>query len=134
MNDEGVPEKMTVTEYTGLISLISTMLGQMETRILDRLSDNSRRAAERWARHDEDSKRVLADWDARFLRLEESVHEHHHAAEIDHVAWDARIGPVRNTAALLSKNWRTLLLALFAVLGFLAITADVVARYLGFPV
>lgn len=133
MTPDDSPEKMTVTEYTGLISLISGMLAAMETRILERLTDNSRLAAERWARHDEDSKRVLADWDARFGRLEAKVEEHHHAAELEHVTWDARISPLRNTATLIAKNWKTLLLALFAALGFIAISADIVARYLGFP-
>lgn len=124
-------ERFTVTEYTGLLNLISGMLTAMEARILDRLSDNSRMASERWARHDEDSRRIVAEWERRFVVLETSVHEHHHAAEIEHIAWDARLGPVRNTLALIARNWKTIALALFALLGFLAVFLDIVARYLG---
>lgn len=143
-DEQHVSDKLTVTEYATLVTLIAGMLAAMETRIIERLADNSRIAAERWARHDVESSRVwerhdaeaarvMVDWDARFGRLEQSVSDHHHAAEMEHVTWDARINPLRNSAALVAKNWRTILLAFFALLGFVAIAADVVARYLGLP-
>ena len=121
-----IPPKITLTAPKD-----QEMLAAMEARIMERLSDSSRLASERWARHDEDSKRIVETWNRRFEALEKRVNEHHHQAEMDHVSWDARIGPVRNSAALLSKNWRTILLVLFGLLGFLAITADLLARYLG---
>ena len=122
---------MTVTEFTGLVALITGMLTAMEARILGRLDDNSRHAAERWERHDADSKRVLADWDARFGRLEDRVETHLKAEEHEDTVWDARVGPLRTGLHILVKNWRSIALFLFGGLGFVAVLLDVITKYGG---
>jgi hypothetical protein len=121
-----------------LVAHITGLLSEMEGRIMNRLDANSQGAAERWRKHDEElavnTKRVVE----RFVKIESVLDAHISEANAffakqhdEDVASDARVRPVRTTLAWVIEHWGSILLFLFGLLGFLAIAADVIARYLG---
>ena len=112
---------MTVTEFTGLLGLITSMLAAMEARIIGRLDENSRLAAERWTRHDDDSKRVLALIDARFERIEGLVNGHLDAERVEDLELRARIKPVKSAAGFIGRNWRGIVIVIMSALGILGL-------------
>ena len=131
---------LSVADATGLIAAMASLLNTSTQTILAQLAQNSAGAAERWKIHDAELERNRAAIVARFLVIETALDEHlqvanaHFAKEHDEdIVMDARIRPVKTGAAWLVANWRSILLLLFGSLGFLAVLADLVARYLGGP-
>jgi anti-sigma-K factor RskA len=129
---------MSVAEVTGLISIFAGMLNTMQANIIGRLDDNSRAASERWARHDQDLDRNREAVVTRFLKVEGSLEtqgkvlsnhlERQHDAD---VRLKARVQPIRTILGLTVKNWRTILLFIFAVLAVAAAAPDALHRILG---
>jgi len=129
---------MTVADVTGLIALMADMLNKMEGRIIDRLNINAEGAKDRWVIHDRDAAIAMAkvDEEIALLRADLAAHlvvanVHFDKERTEEIASDARVRPVRTTLAWIIEHWGQILLFLFGVLGFFAIAADVIARYIG---
>jgi hypothetical protein len=129
-------------ETATLLTLIDARLARMEDRIISRLDHNAAGAADRWRLHDEQLERNTALVTAKFVEIEERLdahlviaNEHFGRQHDDDVRMDGRVRPVRVGFAWLGSNYKNLLVAVFAVLGFLlgflAIVADLASRYLG---
>lgn len=129
---------MSASEVLHLVTLFNTSLGAMEKRLGDKMDENSAAAKDRWTVHDkqlaENTLRVIT----RFELVEASqkatnatLLEHLDRERIEEERTDARVRPVKIGMAWVVANWRTVALFLFVMLGWFAVTADLVARYLG---
>ncbi len=128
---------ITSSDVTALVSLFNTMLVAMEARIIARLDQNALGAAERWSLHEREHaahEKAYAELEARLdehIRKSTEIWAHVREEELRE---DARIEPIKNGAAWLWANWRTLLLLIvagIAILGFSGETLDRVAHTLG---
>lgn len=129
---------MTVSEVTGLVGLFNESLLAMEGRLVSKMDDSSRRAAERWVKHDLDSERLLKDIEHRFDTIEKALRDHVLIAEKrwaeDHdeeLVLQARIKPVTSFATYIARNWRTILLIIVSLLAILGFSSDTLTRVLG---
>ena len=127
---------LTVVETTGLLALLHTMLGEMERRLVERLEANALGATDRWKLHEEAESRehkslldmilvVQRDLDSHLIVAD----AHFEREEKSDIAMDARVRPLR----WLLVNRRDILILLFGLLGFFAVAADLLSRYLGGP-
>ena len=110
----------------------------MEDRIISRLDLNAVGAADRWRLHDEQLERNTALVTAKFVEIEERLDAHLVIANAhfgrqhdDDIAMDARVRPVRIGAAWAGSHWKDIAILAVGILGFLAVAADLAARYLG---
>jgi hypothetical protein len=134
------PGTMSVTEVTGLVNLFNGMLMAMEGRLIAKMDDNSRLASANWIRHDQDlaanTKRIVDRFEkieASLLKVETCLQVHLDQEHEDRIANEARVKPVIMSVQWLTKNWRTILLfivAMLAILGFSGETADKLIRNL----
>ena len=125
-------------DMLALVSHITGLLSEMEGRIMGRLDRNAAGATERWQLHDAQLEANTKRNVERFAKIEAALDAHilvlnaHLDREHDQeIALDARVRPVRTSVAWIIEHWGSILLFLFGLLGFLAIAADVIARYLG---
>jgi hypothetical protein len=109
-----------------LVSHITGLLSEMEGRILDRLSDNAKGASDRWAKHDreleQNTKRVVDRFEiieADLLTVSNCLKAHLDKEHDEEVRTNARVRPVLTVAQLLVKNWKSIALLIFALLGIL---------------
>ena len=127
---------LTVVETTGLLALLHTMLGDMERRLVERLEANALAATDRWKLHEEAESRehkslldmilvVQRDLDAHLI----VANAHFDREQRSDIAMDARVKPLRWVLV----NRRDILILLFGLLGFFAVAADLLSRYLGGP-
>jgi len=121
-----------------LVAHITGLLGEMEGRIMARLSDNATGAEARWKLHDIASERTIAGIREEVGVLRSELNSHlivanaHFAKEHDdQVALEARVRPVVGTARWLVTNWPKVLALMFGILGFFALMGDLAERYLG---
>lgn len=125
MSEEQPPNGvLTANDVTALVGLMSGMLDRMETRIIARLDENSIRATERWKKHDDEleanTKRIVDRFEkieADLIDVSRCIHGHLAKEHDEEVALQARVKPVRTIGLWLAMNWRSLLLALLALLG-----------------
>lgn len=111
-------------DMLALLTRIDDMLGKMEQRIMDRLTENSQGAAERWRKHDEElarnTKRVVDRFEIiekDLLAVSTCLNAHLDKEHDEEVATQARVKPVKSVAAWLVLNWKSILLALLALAG-----------------
>jgi len=111
-------------DMLALLTRIDDMLGKMEGRIMDRLAANSQGATDRWKKHDDELALNAERGNKRFEKIEvellevsRCIHGHLAKEHDDEVALQARVQPVRTASLWLAQNWRSLLLALLALLG-----------------
>jgi hypothetical protein len=127
---------LTVVETTGLLALLHTMLGEMERRLVERLEANALAATDRWKLHEEAEQRdhkslldmilvVQRDLDSHLIVAD----AHFEREQRSDIAMDARVRPLRWVLV----NRRDILILLFGLLGFFAVAADLLSRYLGGP-
>lgn len=126
-NGNGSPV-ITGADMLALIVHITSVLTDMEGRIMDRLTENSAGATDRWTKHeqqhvDEYTARLKMVMD-RFAKVESALDDH--IAETnaifarmhdERIASDARVQPVKTVAGFLIANWRSIALAILALLG-----------------
>ena len=135
INEKTAPN-LTVVETTGLITLLNKMLGDMEHRLNERLDANTLAATDRWKLHEEAESRehkslldmilvVQRDLDSHLL----VANAHFQREQKSDIAMDARVRPLRWVLV----NRRDILILLFGLLGFFAVAADLLSRYLGGP-
>jgi hypothetical protein len=132
------PVVLTSAEITGLIGLFQTMLDRTERNILDRLDDNSRGAAARWAKHDEElatnTRRVVERFEkveAAIVTTTEALRAHLDREHDEHVRMDARLSPIRGSVAWLWDQRRDIVILLIG-LGVLAtFVVEAFGRVLG---
>jgi len=108
---------MTATEITGLVNLFNGMMIAMEGRLIAKLDENSRGAADRWAKHDRDLETNTARVIARFekmesaiLTVEKTLEAHLDREHEENLIMEARVRPVKTFAEYLSRNWKTIFL------------------------
>jgi len=111
-------------DMLALLTRIDDMLSKMEGRIMDRLAANSQGATDRWKKHDDElvlnAERVIKRFEkieVELLEVSRCIHGHLAKEHDEEVALQARIMPVRSFGLWLAQNWRSLLLALLALLG-----------------
>ena len=138
MTDNEEPTLVSIGDAGALIAAVATLVAGSTATIMSRLDENTRGATERWRLHDAELERNLNLIAERFVKLEEALDAHLVVANVhfskdhdDDIRMDARIRPVRIGAAWLVGNWRSILLLAFGLLGFLAVLADILTRYLG---
>lgn len=117
---EGLPTnggQMSVTEVTGLVQLFNNQLLAMEGRLAAKMDENSRAAAERWARHDQEleanTKRIVARFEkleAAILVVEKTLEAHLDREHEEDLITEARVKPVKTVFGWLWSHWRDLLL------------------------
>jgi hypothetical protein len=129
---------MTVTEVTGLVNLFNGMLLSMEGRLIDKMDDNSRLAAERWAKHDAElsanTKRVVERFEkteAAILVLEESLSVHLRREHDEDIANEARVKPVKTVVGFLWAHWRDLVLLFIGLFALMTFLVDAFGHVLG---
>jgi len=115
---------ITGADMLALIAHITDLLNASERRILSRLDDNSERATERWVKHDAElaanTQKIVTRFEkieAEMIEMSRCIHGHLSKEHDDEVALQARVQPVRTAGLWLAQNWRSLLLALLALLG-----------------
>ena len=132
------PVVLTSAEITGLIGLFQTMLDRTERNILDRLEFNSRGAADRWRKHDDELTANTARVVARFEKVEASIdvtskalQAHLDREHEDDIRMDARVRPVQIGVAWAAGHWKDIAILLVGIIGLFAVAADIASRYLG---
>ena len=119
---------LTATDVTALVSLMSGMLDRMESRIIARLDDNSRLAAERWQKHDAElaanTTRVVKRFEAiesELLTVSNCLKGHLEREHDEDIATAARVRPVKTVLGWAIANWKNIALLVIAVLTALGI-------------
>ena len=114
--------RMSVTEVTGLVQLFNNQLLAMEGRLSAKMDDNSRAAADRWRKHDEELEANTSRIVTRFEKIEghiikvETVLTAHLDREHDEdVASEARVKPVKTVVGWLWLHWRDLVLLFIGI-------------------
>jgi hypothetical protein len=109
-----------------LIAHMTDLLSKMENRIMERLDDNSRGATERWAKHDreleQNTKRVIARFEiieADLLTVSKALEAHLDKEHDEELATQARVKPIRTVGLIVVQNWKSIALAIFALLGII---------------
>jgi hypothetical protein len=117
---------LTGADMLALVAHITGLLSEMEGRIMDRLSDNASGAEERWRKHDAASERTIGAIreEIGVLRADFSAHlavaNAHFGKEHDEeIAGQARTKPIRTVATIVVANWKSIALAIFALMGIL---------------
>lgn len=108
---------MTVAEFTGLLTLTTSLLTVMEVRIIARIDMAAAELATRWGRHDEEFKRTLEAIDRRFEQVEGPLTAHLDRDRHGDMVLQARIKPIQTFAGFLGRNWRTVALLVVSILG-----------------
>lgn len=128
---------MSVTEVTGLVQLFNNSLLAMEGRLIAKMDENSRRASERWAKHDleleANTKRIVARFEkveASITLIEKSLKEHLDKEHDDELVVQARVKPITTVAGYIAKNWRTILLLIVSVLAILGFSGETLQTFL----
>ena len=126
-------------DMLALLTRIDDMLGKMEQRILDRLTENAVGAAERWKKHDDElernTKRVVDRFEIiekDLLAVSTCLNAHLDKEHDDEIATQARVRPVKTLAGWLVANWKSIALAVFTLLGLLG-WAGLESHILGGP-
>lgn len=141
MSEQSLPpvnHQMTITEVTALVQLFNSQLLEVERRLGEKMDGNSAAAAERWARHDAELQTNTARIVARFEKIEEAMltvekalEQHLDGHHDEDLVMDARLRPVRSGAQWLIANYKNIAILLIGLLGFFAVAADILSRYLG---
>jgi anti-sigma-K factor RskA len=111
------PPTLSAAEVTALVGLFQGMLMGTESRILAAMADNSRAAAERWAKHDAElaanTERVtkrFAELDSRLETTAAALKSYLDREHDDDIRMDARIRPIRGSIGWLWAHWRDVVL------------------------
>lgn len=121
----------SVDTVTTLIQSFGQMMADMERRITERINENAAASRERWTRWEADFCEYRNETNRRIELLEVRVETHLDTVDREHLVWDARFGPVRNAARFVARNWRTILLLLFALLGVLGMAQGTLGWLVG---
>ena len=143
------PDSNAVVEATSLIAAVATLISSSTATIMARLDAMERSETTRWRLHDEELERNRATITAKFekvenelaaeiVRVEKALEAHlvlaniHFAREHDDdLVMQGRVRPLKTGASWIAANYKSVLIILFGILGFLAVAADLAARYLG---
>jgi hypothetical protein len=159
MSDEPEATTTTVTTTTGptssvadaasLIAAVATLVAGSTATIITRLDALERGETTRWRLHDEELERnrktittkfekIENELAAEIVRVEKALEAHlvvanaHFARERDEdLVMDGRVRPIRTGVAWLVANYKNIVILLIGILGFIAVAADIAARYLG---
>ena len=117
---------LSSADMLALVAHITGLLGEMEGRIMERLSDNASGAEDRWRKHDAASERTIGAIREEIAILRADFTEHlrlanaHFSKEHDEeIAGQARTKPIRTVAGIVVANWKSIALAIFALMGIL---------------
>lgn len=102
---------------TTLIHSFASMMANMEKRITEQINANAAASKERWGRWEQEFKEYREANDRRIAGVEDRLGHLEDDDQREKLVWDARWGPVRNVIIFLSRNWKTILVVLFAILG-----------------
>lgn len=133
----------SVDSIVTLIHSFSAMVQSVKADLLREMTTNASASRERWDRWERDFAKYQRDTDRRIELVEEQgkilhtrIDKIEKEDERDHLVWDARLGPLRNALALMSRNWKSLLVIFFAILGALGLANTVIEdglHMLGLP-
>jgi ParB-like chromosome segregation protein Spo0J len=98
------PRMIGPAEILGVITLMTGLLANVESRIIDRLNSNAAAAEKRWAL-----------WEARIEILERQVAEHLRIAHDEQLATEARVRPVLKASSWIWQNRGSLLILLIGI-------------------
>lgn len=112
---------ITGADMLALVAHITELLAASERRIIDRLNENANGAEKRWAKHDAEAVKQLGAIREEIGVLRADFNSHLTVANVhfarehdDDLVAQARIKPIKMSAAYAAKNWRTI--ALWVVL------------------
>lgn len=110
------PRTVTPADIIGIVSLIDSRLGAMESRITARLDRNTAGATERWQLHENEHAANMKRHEGAMQELRNLAKrlDDHLDAEADEdlanaTRKEARLGPWRNAAHLVNKYWLQIL-------------------------
>jgi hypothetical protein len=133
-----VPPRWSAGDVLGVINVFERMLLAMEARLVAKMDDNSRLAADRWAQHDAqlalNEKRILARFErleADLVKMETVLNDHLKKEEHEDIVNEARIRPLKGTIGWLWHNWRDLLIIAIGLLAFAAAWGEWFGRIFG---
>jgi hypothetical protein len=144
-----VVEGNTVVEATSLIAAVAALVSSSTATIMARLDALERGEMTRWQLHDEELERNRTAITAKFEKIENELaaeiiriekdlaahmviaNQHFQREHDDTIRMDARVRPVRIGFAWAASHWKDIAILLIGILGFLAVAADLAARYLG---
>lgn len=109
---------------TTLIHAFASMMTSMEARLTDRITENAAASKERWGKWEKEFREYRDANDTRIGVLEGKVDKHLDEDERSDLVWNARLGPARRAATLISHNWKTVVVLLFAAFGALGLASD----------
>jgi len=114
------------TDMLALMGHITGLLTAMEGRIMERLSDNASGAEDRWRKHDAVAKEQLSAIHTEIGLVRADLNAHLVVANLhfdkehdEEIAGQARTKPIRTVATILIANWKSIALAIFALMGIL---------------
>lgn len=137
-----------IGEAASMIAAVATLVAGSTATIMARLDENSRAAADRWKLHDDELSRNRIAITAKFekvekeLQVEIEILEKELAAHLvvanahfarehdDDLVMQARVRPVQIGLQWAVNHWKDIVILVIGVLGLMAVTADVVSRYL----
>lgn len=143
--------RLSASDVLGVISIFERMLLAMEARLVAKMDDNNRLAAERWAQHDAQAllhdQRLVARFESiesryneRFLSLEKSLlttsttlETHLKGHEREDIESAARIKPIKGVIGWLWENWRDVVIVVIALAALLTAWGDSIAKLFGAP-
>ena len=105
---------------TSLITAVATLVASSTATIMARLDALERGEMDRWRLHDEELARNRLAIAAKFLAVEERLDAHMAVA-------NEHFGRQHDAAS----HWKDIAILAIGILGFLAVAADLAARYLG---
>ena len=147
MTDE--PKPTSVAEATGLIAAVATLISSSTSTIMARLDALERGETTRWRLHDEELERnratitekfekIETELAAEIVRVEQALETHLKIANIhfarehdDDLVMQGRVRPIKTGVAWIVANYKNIVILLIGILGFVAVAADIAARYLG---
>ena len=132
----------SVGDAAALIAAVATLVSGSTATIMARLEENSRGATERWRLHDEELARNRAAITAKFekiereleaevQRVERALEEHLVVANAhfqrehdDDLVLRARIEPVKSGVAWITANWKTVVLVVGLIAGWILLGVE----------
>lgn len=134
-NPEGGDGNWSPRDVLGIIDTFDRMLLAMEARLVAKIDESTRQAAERWVSHDTESTRYRTDANNRFERIEQSLltvektlRAHLEKERDEDLVIDARIRPLKAVGIYIFRNWRTILLVMLTLLALFGLSEETIRR------
>jgi hypothetical protein len=101
---DSVPDKRS-NDLT-VVTLVLQQMTLLEARLIKRLDDNAKALSGKWDHHEAEH----ADLINRLSKHETLLLEHLREEEDQQLQFDARVKPVMSLAAIIKREWRTIVI------------------------